>query len=380
MIYFDNSASSYYKPKCVINAVKNALEYMPANPGRSGHAEALKGAFLVTKTRERLADFVGLNNRGSVVFTDNCTGAINLAVLGAAKKGNVVTTAFEHNSVLRCLYALRRSGLITLTVVKPESRGTLCCKTLKNALSADTYMVIVNHISNLTGAVAPIAEIGEECRRRGIIFAVDGAQSVGYEGIDMEGSNIDLLAVAPHKGLHAIQGVGALCVREGVALSPVRFGGTGSSSTQLTQPTDMPEGYEAGTLPLPAISGLCAAIGWSKENFAKNADKLFHLRRYLLDGVKSVRGARVYTPDGGGAGIVAFNLDGMSSETVGDELNSRYGICVRSGLHCAPLIHEHLGTLKTGAVRVSLGVDNDEEQVEYLINALREISEGFYHR
>ncbi len=369
MIYFDNSASSFYKPPCVINAVKNALEFLPANPGRSGHVAAVRGAALVQKTRDRLCTLLGCNQ---IIFTDSCTGAINLALLGSAKRGHVVTTAFEHNSVLRTLYALKKSGVITLSVVYPQDSGVLSVESVKNAVKKDTFLVAVNHVSNVTGAIAPIAEIGEFCRSRGIRFFVDGAQSVGYSSVDMKKMNVDLLSVAPHKGLHSPQGVGVLAINGDVTLSPVRYGGTGTASHELSQPDDIPEGFEAGTLPLPAIAGLCAATFWYEKNAEDNAEKLFYLSRYLREGLTSL-GVELYSPDTAANGIICFNLPNVFSSTVSNVLSSQYGVCVRSGLHCAPLIHEHLGTLKRGAVRVSMGCDNTEEEVEFFIKAVKNI-------
>lgn len=369
MIYFDNSASTFYKPPCVVNAVKNALEFLSANPGRSAHPLAIRGTTLVEKTRERLSSLLSCEQ---IIFTDNCTGAINLALLGSAKKGHIVTTALEHNSVLRSLYALKNSGVITLSVVFPEKNGLISVEKIKNAVKKDTYLIAVNHISNVTGAIAPIEEIGEFCDTRGLLFFVDGAQSVGYEKIDMKKCKINMLSVAPHKGLHAPQGVGVLAVNGNIPLSPVRYGGTGTLSHSLTQPNDIPEGFEAGTLPLPAIAGLCASTFWVEKNYEQNREKLFYLSRYLKEGLLSL-GVEAYIPQRALDGIISFNVPSLSSATVGNILASQYGICVRSGLHCAPLIHEHLGTLKRGAVRVSLGCDNTEEEVEYFINALKNI-------
>ena len=273
MIYLDNSASSYYKPQQVINAVANALQYLPANAGRSGHSEALKGAKLVLNARNKSAEFLGLTN-GNIIFTDNCTGAINMAIMGVVKKGHIVTTVYEHNAVLRTLYALKNSGIISLSVAMPNERGQITADGVQKHLTEQTFMVVVNHISNVTGAINDIAGIGELCRKKGIIFLVDGAQSVGYEKVNMDEMKIDLLAVAPHKGLHAPQGVGVLAVRDGIDLKAVRFGGTGTESDKLSQPQTLPEGLEVGTLPIPAIAGLTSAIEWTKKHENDNRQRV----------------------------------------------------------------------------------------------------------
>lgn len=290
MIYFDNSASSYYKPPSVVNAMTNALKFLPANAGRSGHSEALKGAALVQKTRERMAFFVTAGD-GDVVFTAGCTAALNLAIFGSVRRGgHVITTVREHNSVLRPLYELRRRGLITLSVadkVTAEEIGKL--------VRPETYMIVTNHVSNVNGEVAPVKEIGWLCREKGLIYLVDGAQSVGYLPVDMTNDNIDMLAVAPHKGLHAAQGAGALVASKRVSLRPVIFGGTGTASHELIQPSDRPDGLEAGTLPLPAIASLCAALKWADATADKNRDKIASLYSALYDGAKRIAGLEIYS-------------------------------------------------------------------------------------
>lgn len=370
MIYFDNSASSYYKPPSVVNAMTNALKFLPANAGRSGHSEALKGAALVQKTRERMAFFVTAGDC-DVVFTAGCTAALNLAIFGSVRRGgHVITTVREHNSVLRPLYELRRRGLITLSVadkVTAEEIGKL--------VRPETYMIVTNHVSNVNGEVAPVKEIGWLCREKGLIYLVDGAQSVGYLPVDMTNDNIDMLAVAPHKGLHAAQGAGALVASKRVSLRPVIFGGTGTASHELIQPSDRPDGLEAGTLPLPAIASLCAALKWADATADKNRDKIASLYSALYDGAKRISGLKIYSPPASPSGIFAFNVSSLAPSETADILSAEYDICVRAGLHCAPLMHEHLGLLGSGGcVRASLGCDNTPEQIDFFLRALREIS------
>lgn len=375
MIYFDNSASAFFKPECVINAVTNALRFLPANPGRSGHSAAVRGAALVLKTREKCAALVGLPRADGIIFTANCTEAINLAIMGTAKRGgHIVTTAFEHNAVLRSLYALRHRYGVKISVAMPDEHGVITAHAVERLMRPDTYLAVVNHVSNVTGAIAPIESIGKLCRRRGILLLADCAQSAGYCDLDMEKQCVDMLAVAPHKGLHAPQGVGFLAVGERVTLSPLRFGGTGTSSSRLAQPADMPDGFEAGTLPTPAIAGLAAAIGWSERHKLWCRDKIFSLSARLRRGLNAMERVRVLSPESALGGIIAFNVEGMGSESVADILSAQYDICVRAGLHCAPLIHERMGTLSTGAVRVSLGCDNTEAEVDFFLKALAEIA------
>ncbi len=372
MIYFDNSASSFYKPDCVINAVRTALTHFPANSGRSGHSEAIKGARLVESTRSRIMKFCNLKN-GYAIFTDNCTGALNLAILGGIGKGHIVTSVFEHNSVLRPLYELSKRQGNLISFAKPSNGLTLKSEDVIKLIRPDTVAVVLTHISNVTGEVTPLEFIGRECKRRGILFIVDGAQSVGHSVVDMERCNIDMLAIAPHKGLHAIQGLGVLLVSNSVSLRPIKWGGTGSASNEKTQPSFLPDGAEAGTLPLPAICALSASIGWCEKNFYRNKHTLRTLHSLLVDDLGKNPKIKIYG-EGSRGGIFTFNIDDIPSSEVANILSNEYDICVRGGLHCAPLTHEFLNTQKTGAVRVSLGIDNTVSEVEFFIKAIKEIA------
>ena len=372
MIYLDNSASTFFKPDCVVNAVKNALDFLPANPGRSGHSLSNKGAMLVQKTRDKLCRLVNLND-GDAIFTANCTDALNLAILGGIKRGHIITTVFEHNSVLRPLYELKRQNKIEITVVSPKNGYELTAEDFTRAFRRDTVAVVAVHISNVTGAISPLFKLGELCRQHGALFIVDGAQSVGYTTVDMDRSNIDMLAIAPHKGLHATQGVGVLMVRRGVKLTPIRYGGTGTSSHDLSQPIDIPDGFETGTLPTPAIAGLCSAISWCERMDSQNKEIIKNLSDRLICGLKDIDGVTLFRPDNALNGIASFSIDGLSSDFASNILSSQYDICVRSGLHCAPLTHAFLGTQKNGLIRISLGCDNTIPQIDYTVSVIREI-------
>lgn len=376
MIYFDNSATSHHKPECVINAAVNAMKSLSANPGRSGHSLSLKAGMLVYATRKKAAQLVGIHDPERIIFTLNCTQALNLAISGSVHSGgNVITTGNEHNSVLRPLFELQRAGRITVTIVPPNEKGIVTAETIERALTPRTYMVAVNHISNVTGAVTPVDEIGKLCRKRRILFLVDGAQSVGYGDIDMREQNIDMLAVAPHKGLHALQGVGILALAPDVCLRPVIFGGTGTQSESVFQPTELPEALESGTLPTPAIAALNAAITHNEKTRGESRRKLRELSMYLLESIQRISGIRIYTAPDTYNGMVSFNIDGISSMDAGNLLSSQYDIAVRGGLHCAPYIHRHLGTLKEGIVRASLSSDNTFGEIDFFLRAIREIAE-----
>lgn len=372
MIYADNSASTFFKPDCVINAVTNAIRFLPANPGRSGHSLSLKGARLVENTRRKLLDYLGAD--GEVIFTANCTDALNLAILGTIERGHVITSVYEHNSVLRPLFHLKRLGRIALTVVAPKRGLTLTVDDFLPAFQRDTVAVVVTHVSNVTGAISPLFKLGELCRSRGVLFIVDGAQSVGYTTVDMKKTNIDMLALAPHKGLHAVQGVGALVVRGGVKLNPIRFGGTGTSSLSLTQPTDFPDGYESGTLPTPAIAGLNSAISWCEKNDLQNKRIMQNLGEYLFEKLSAVAGVKIFQPENALHGLLSFSVPSLPSDYITEILSNEYDICARGGIHCAPLTHRFLSSEKTGLTRLSLGIDNTTTQIDYIASAIAEIT------
>ena len=375
MIYLDNAATTSYKPPMVINAVKNALRYVSANPGRGGHTAAMRAAYLINNTRERVADFFGCENPDLCFFGYNCTDALNLAIMGTARNGHVVTTANEHNSVLRPLFELERRKVIKLTVLAPDAAGIVTPRMVAENLRPDTYMVCVNHVSNVTGAVSPVEEIGKITRPRRILFLVDGAQSAGHFRINMGEMKIDMLSIASHKGLHGPQGCGALLAGSAAAavLKPVRFGGTGTDSANVYHPRTPPEAFESGTAATPAIAGLNAAVRYTEKNFDKNKYKTENLTEQLLKGLKNIAGVKTYTPPLSRSGVVSFNLPEISSADACTILNEQYGICARGGLHCAPLIHKHLDTIQTGAVRVSVSPENTENEIEYLLKAVSEL-------
>ena len=377
MIYLDNGATTFYKPPAVIKAGVSALKYLSANPGRSGHALSLKVATLVHKTRQRVAKHLNLEC-GNIVFTLNCSHALNAAIFGIVKKGgHVITTCLEHNSVLRPLFELKRGGFIELTVLSPlEHSDSVSANQIERARKQNTCLCVINHVSNVTGAMQPVGDIGAICRRYNIPLLVDGAQSGGYIDIDMKALNIDMLALAPHKGFHAATGVGVLAVREGLSLVPRIYGGTGTDSLSLYQPTELPESLECGTLPTPNIASLNAAIYWSEQNLKATHDKISALSEYTIQELKKVSSVKIYTAKNSVGSIVAFNIGTMHSTEVADILSTEYNICVRGGLHCAPLMHKHLNTLEVGIVRASLGFDTSFSEVNALISAVKKIACG----
>jgi len=365
MIFLDNSSSSFFKPKSVVAAVKNTIEYLPFNPSRGSHSGALKTERLILNARKNVAHFFnGISDR--VIFTSGCTEALNLAIFGSALEGgHVIASVFEHNAVLRPLHRLNKAGVISLSFVSSLSGA-------KDAIRDNTYMLCINHVSNVTGAETDLAAYGQLAKERGLIFLVDAAQSAGYKEIDMKKSMIDCLAIAGHKGLHGVQGAGALLVSERMNLVPFKYGGTGSVGSSPSQPIDFPDGFEAGTLGTPSIAGLNAGINYSKQNMQKNAEYLMKLSAKIIDGLEKIGGISIYS-HANCFGIVAFNFSNLTSIEAGEIFNEQYDIALRAGFHCAPLVHEYAGT-KSGMIRVSAGVDTNESEVDAFLAAAREMA------
>ena len=369
MIYLDNAATSRFKPKTVIKAVTKELS-ASANPGRSGHSDAVNALQRVYKTREKVAAFVGCND-GEVIFTASCTEALNLAIFGTARHGHIVTTALEHNSALRPLYKLEHEKLIKLTVIEPDKSGKINPKDIEKAIGLDTYLVCINNISNVTGLETDIAEIGKVTARKGALMLVDASQSLGHKPVNMDQMGIDMLAAPGHKGIHGMQGSGFLVYSGRLRLNPIKYGGTGTNSESVYQPLTPPEAFESGTLNTPGIASIYEGVEWTSRHLAEIEQKYNHLTDIMLNGLKNISGIRLYSNELNA--IAAFGIDGFDSSEVCDIMNEKFNIALRSGLHCAPLMHNYLGTLEKGLVRASLGWINTENDVLKLLTAVEKI-------
>lgn len=369
MIYFDNSASTLLKPKNVQRAVLSALTTFSANPGRSGHIEALKSAMEVEKVREKLKKYT---NADEVIFTGGCTHALNLAILGFCHEGHIVCTENEHNSVLRPLEHLKENYNVTYSVAKQANKKGITWQDIEKEIKNDTKLVICNHISNVNGDVAEIEDIGHHLKEKGIAFLVDGAQSGGHFRYDMKKMEIDMLIFSPHKGFYSPQGVGVLLKSNKINLSPILFGGTGTNSLELHQPNFSPEKYESGTICTPAILGFGAGIDFVEENFVNIKEKMEDLTTYLHYEFSKLP-IEIYTSTENANGVFAFNIPNMNSNEVATYLNDKYEICVRGGYHCAPFKHKALGTIEQGAVRVSFSIANTFQEVERLNLAIKHL-------
>lgn len=374
-IYFDNAATSSPKPPEVLERVSAALTEFNANPGRSGHSVALSAAREVLSARERLASLMNAGAETNIAFAFNCTDALNLAIKGALRYGDhVITTQLEHNSVLRPINALAARGRISLSIVSPRADGFVDPEDIRASIRKNTRLIAVTHASNVTGAIQPVAAIGELARREGILYLIDGAQAIGATPVNVRALSCDMYAFPGHKSLLGPMGTGGLYIRPGVVLRTLREGGTGTDSESMLQPDERPERYESGTLNLPGIAGLGAGCAFVAKRVSAIMSHERELTGALYEGLSAIRGAEIYSPreEAARAGIVSFNLPGMTSSDVADRLG-RMGIAVRGGLHCAPGAHRFLGTLRRGAVRASVGYANTFEEVDAFLNAVNAI-------
>lgn len=372
MVYLDNASTTNYKPPQVLNAVTECLTKYPFNPHRGGKV-SLELQQKIYTVRKKLSLICNNGNENHVVFTSGCTEALNLAILGCAKRGHIIISATEHNSVLRPVMQLKAKGIVDVSIVAPDQTGQITVQSLQNALRKDTYMLCINQASNVTGKVQNLWEIGTFARANNLIFLCDCAQSMGYFPTDMAKNNVDLLAIAPHKGLHAMQGVGALIFTDRAIPKPIKFGGTGTESHLFTQPTTLPESLESGTPPCANILSLGAGIDWWLTNYKNTAETMTYCQNLLLNGLKSIPNVTVYSQPNK-CGIVAFNVGKMDSSVVADYLAEKHDIVLRGGLHCAPLMHQYLGTSDVGAVRASVSCITTKQECYALLNGVQSLA------
>lgn len=378
--YLDNAATTFPKPPSVLRAVTESLRDFGGNAGRGSHRLARRAAEVLYRTREEVAAFVGLSDPTRVVFTPNTTYALNLALKGFLNAGDhVLISDLEHNSVLRPIVALGESRGVTYSVFPTEHlTSTLSVElTLAPLLQTNTRAVVSTHASNLCSRTLPIRAIGDFCRRHGLLFLVDAAQSVGHLPIDLARDGITALAAPGHKGLYGPQGSGFLALSASLSEDelprPLVEGGSGYQSLLPEMPALPPERYEAGTVALPSVAGLSAGIGFVREvgidGIREHEASLFRLARERLG---NLDGVTLYAPESVGS-VLSFSLAGHPSEEVADALD-REGICVRAGFHCTALAHRTLRTpAESGAVRLGFGYYNTPEEVRRVADAVRRL-------
>jgi len=376
-IYLDNAATTYPKPEVVYQAMDLAMRTVGVAPGRGGHRQSMEATRIVFSARESLASLLGIQDSSRIIFTHSATEALNLAVKGILTPGDhVVTTSMEHNSLARPLHHAAQNG-VAVTWVQSDADGYVTASQIMDAVRPGTKMVAMTHCSNITGAVNPVGEIGPLLRQRGILFLVDGAQTTGNFPFSIDALGIDLFAAPGHKGLYGPPGTGFLYVSAGVDMEPLLHGGTGSGSSEISQPMSLPERYESGTMNTPAIAGLLAGVEYvASRGVAEIHAFEMELTARLCTGLSSIPGVTVYNPPGTRprCAVVSFTMDGKDPATVGFMLDHNYGISVRVGLHCAPLGHRSIGTYPEGTVRVSPALFNTGAEIDTLLAAIREIA------
>ncbi len=376
MIYFDNAATSLHKPDTVADAVYHAIHNM-GNVGRGTHAPSLQAGRVVYETRVLLAELFNVKDPGRIAFTMNATESLNIVIKGLLEaKDHVITTQLEHNSVLRPLYEMEKKG-VELTIVKSDFNGNIQIDDIKNSIKKNTKVVICTHCSNLTGNLVDIEKIGAICKEKGVLLVVDAAQTAGVFPIHVEKQHIDVMCFTGHKGLFGPQGTGGIYVREGIEIYPLKTGGSGSFTYSKSHPNIMPEALEAGTLNGHGIAGLHAGVSYCLKNgIDQIRQKELELMWQFYDGIKEIPNIKIYGDftKKSRAPIVTFNIGDYDSSEVSDQLSEDYGIYSRAGGHCAPLLHEALGTKEQGAVRFSFSHFNTMEEVSKGIEAVKAIA------
>ncbi len=376
MIYFDNAATTGVKPQAVQSAVSFALKSYSVNPGRGGYSRSVECSEAVYNCRKKLSDFFKADAPERVIFTQNCTAALNTVIKGICRPGDkIVASSMEHNAVARPLYKLKEQGaeIEFAEVIFGDPEAT--ARSFERLITPDTRLVICTHASNVTGEVLPIEKIGKICAERGVPFAVDAAQTAGILDIDMKKCFIDYLCIAPHKGLYAPMGTGVL-IALGEIPETILEGGTGSMSHSFRQPSDYPERFESGTVNVPGIWGISAGVDFVNS---KSEDKIYRhelkLLTYIYDGLKSVDGVVLYTERpmlNRYVPTLSFNVEGLTSTEVAEML-AKKGIAVRAGLHCAPLAHRRLGTAENGTVRICLSAFNRADEAKEFLKAVKSL-------
>lgn len=376
-IYLDNAATSHPKPEAVCLAADEALR-TGGSPGRGGHRLALAAGRRVFSARGTLAALLGVRDASRVLFTASATESLNLAVKGLLRPGDhCITTAAEHNALRRPLIALERLG-VQVTWLPVGADGLLDPGEVAGAVRPQTRLIALSHGSNVTGALQPVEDVAEIARRSGALLLLDAAQTAGAHPIDVEALGVHLLAAPGHKGLLGPQGSGLLYVHESVPLRPIREGGTGTMALDSEQPVIYPEGFESGTLALPAIAGLGAGAGFLLDlgvDAVRRKER--ELTGALVEGLRSIPGVTVYGPADGfrRCAVVSFNVSGLDPAELEELLDDEYGIIGRAGLHCNPGAHAALGTVEMGgAMRLSPGCYNTPAEIEAAVRAVATVS------
>ena len=377
MIYLDNAATTLHKPEGVAEAMITALTSM-GNSGRGAHEATLDASRMIYGTREKLAELFHISDPMRIAFTCNATESLNIAIQGILQPGDhVITSVCEHNSVLRPVYRMAKRG-VTYNMLPADKKGVIQYDQLTSLLKKETKAIVITHASNLTGNVTDLKKVSDFAKKNGLLLIVDASQTAGCIPIDVQELGIDVLCFTGHKGLMGPQGTGGIYVREGIKIAPLKVGGSGVKSFDKEHPDTMPTALEAGTLNGPGIAGLGASVSWLlKQGVEKIHEKDLALSRRFLKGIAEIPDITIYGDMDlqMRTAIVSLNLGDVDSAEMSDWLWEDYGIAVRAGAHCAPLMHKTLGTEQQGAVRFSFSSFNTEEEVDAAIQALKELQE-----
>jgi len=367
MIYFDNAATAGFRTYASTEIAVSVIKYLMANPGRSGHRLSAKGAEIIFNARSAIKNLFNAKSEDKIIFTQNCTHALNQAILGLITGGEVITTVFEHNSMLRPLWFLKEKGIIDLKIVDKKSEDYSI--DILNAVTKNTSAICITGASNVTGEVMPYEKIANGVDKN-IKIILDGAQLAGHKRIDLSNSNISILCVPSHKALNGIIGSGAMILNTDDELTPLTFGGTGTETFSLSPSSVLPERYETGTLNLPAIASFYEGALFTDKNVDRFGSILKEKTDYLIKELEKIDEVKIYSRKNE-CGIVSFNILTFDSSLIANILSEEYDIAVRGGFHCAPLMHKHLKTEEQGAVRVSLSPQNTMSELNVLLYAVK---------
>lgn len=381
MLYFDNAATTYPKPGSVLKAVDESIKYYCANPGRAGHNMAQRTSKLVFSTREKIAELFGVNKPENIIFTPNCTYALNCVIKGLALPGShFVISSLEHNAVVRPLEALKKDGISDYSIASVEKNDIETVQNFENLINKNTRAIICTGASNVFGKMPPVKLLSRLAHSKNILFVTDAAQTAGITEINCSRDGIDFLCAAAHKGLYAPMGLGVLVINCENRLKTLTEGGTGTQSFTLSQPEESPERYESGTLSIPLIAGLSAGVDFVNRQKIKNIYRHeTELINYIYSEFKNMKNIELYTDllskDESFAPLISFNIKNLGSEETARRLND-LGVAVRAGFHCAPLAHISYKTAETGTVRIAPSFFTEKKDVNLLLNSVFKIAKS----
>lgn len=376
MIYFDNAATSFPKPITVLKEINNAIVFNGGNPGRSGHKLSLNAAKIVYNLREKAANFFDFDEPERLILTKNCTESLNIAIYSVMKHGgNAIISCYEHNSVVRPLEHLKRNKICDYKIANASfNNAENVLSEFRKLIDSNTKMIICTHASNVTGQIAPIYELAQLCKQNNIIFCVDASQTAGIIPIKMNTNHIDILCCPGHKGLFGPTGTGLLLAKEKVSLSPIIYGGTGSLSAKLEQPSFLPDALESGTVNVVGAAGLLGGISFIEDTKIDNIyEHEIALAQYFYEKISNFSNIILYSPfpeKNKSVSTISFNVKGKTSTAISGFLDTQ-NIAVRSGLHCSPLAHSFIKTKDIGTVRASFSYFNNKKEIDLLCDLLK---------